>query len=205
MTIFKKAILNINRQPLKSVILFLIVFILANIISGTLTINRAVYNTESNLRRKFPPVAVITQSDEATLDLWSIDDFENFEPQEFPSIEDFKNIGALPYVKHFDFFLPVTLYSNALERSWNIFNEDLGIHYSGDFGNLEEVEPGLRRFESRGIFRTDFIDLELGRIGIVDGRNFTSDELQSNTPKALISTELARINHISVGEFYHLR
>ena len=204
MNLFNRAAKSLIKQPLKTVILFFLIFLLTSVVSAAISISSAVYNTEANLRSNFPPVAVVEQSHQSHLDFWAAGDIEleQMEFQPWPTNEDFQNIANLPYVEIFDYILHAQLLSTELERSWLMAGVDHPFYIDdvSDRDNLEEIEPGLRGFNIRGVFRSDFFDLEMGRISLIEGRNFEASDLEQALPVALISREFANINRLAVGD-----
>lgn len=56
MNLLKRAITSISRRPGKSLILLVLIFALASLIAGAISVQRAVINTETNLRRNMRPI-----------------------------------------------------------------------------------------------------------------------------------------------------
>jgi len=200
MNFLKRAIISIKRRPGKTVILLLLVFILGNIISGAISIQQAVGNTEANLRRNLPAVATLEQD-------WEGVAAHESKTGEWPMVdwltpEVIRQIGALPYVKEFDFSASVNeIFSGELKR-FNIESDENG---NMDFEGLG-IE-GLERFSLTGVENPEILDLNAGIIELVQGRHFTEQEMQNfNGSKsvAVISKEFADLNNLSVGSTFTL-
>jgi len=63
--IVHRAWLSIFRKPTKVIILFFTVLLLGVLTSGAISVHQAINNTETNLRRRIPPVATIIQDHDA--------------------------------------------------------------------------------------------------------------------------------------------
>lgn len=119
--IFKsRAFLSIIRKPGKSVILFLLVFLLNVFLSTGISIGHAIYETESNLRAQLPLVATFEW------DFRSVGDFDGKDVYfEFPTVDMMTEVGNLPYVRSYDFRSESWLYSRDLEWVLPRINQDL--------------------------------------------------------------------------------
>ena len=200
MNFFKRAIISIKRRPGKTVILLLLVFILGNIISGAISIQQAVGNTEANLRRNLPAVATIEED-------WEGAAAHERKTGEWPMIgwmtpEAIRQIGSLPYVKEFDFSASVyEIFSRELKRV-NVESDENG---NIDFESLG-IE-GLERLSLTGVENPEILDLNAGIIELVHGRHFTEQEMQNfngSKSAAVISKEFADLNNLSVGSTFTL-
>lgn len=86
-----------KRRPGKTLVLIGLLFILGNVISGAISIQQAVQNTDTNLRASLSAVATIEQDVNAGLSYMDTND-------EFPMIRSLSrnlliSIGDLPYVQ----------------------------------------------------------------------------------------------------------
>ena len=109
MNYFKRALASVTRRKGKSIILFAVVFILGNVIAGSISIQQATKSVEKNIKSQLGGTATITmdyaryekeieQSGES-----EIDD-KYFESVKLKEIE---TIGQLPYVKYYDYSINV--------------------------------------------------------------------------------------------------
>jgi len=60
MNVFKRALTSIIRTPIKSIVLFLAIFILGTAVSGAISVGNAIHTTDSSLRRNMRPVVTIS-------------------------------------------------------------------------------------------------------------------------------------------------
>ena len=185
MNFFKRAMTSIKRRPGKSVILLLLVFILGNIISGAISIQQAVGNTEANLRRNLPAVATVNKDWDAQYRHQDTTG-ENINEEITPEI--IRQLGELDYVKEFDYSATMQLFSSELER---FSHPDPEMEWA-DWDYLE-VE-GLNQFRLKGVHNPEILDINAGVIELVQGRVFTEQDMQSfNSVNsvAIISQEFA--------------
>ena len=200
MNFLKRAIISIKRRPGKTIILLLLVFILGNIISGAISVQQAVENTESNLRRNLPAVVTIEQD-------WDSMMVHERDTGEWPitdslTPEILRRIGELPYVQDFD-------YST---NYWGMFSTELErfIVEHSEWGPINESHldvEGLDEFSIRGVNNPEIFDLNAGIIELVTGRHFTEQEVQNFngfSTVAVISEEFANLNNLSVGSTFTL-
>jgi len=170
--------LNIWRKPIKSLTLFLIIFLLITLVSGALSIQSAIQNTERNLRSELPPMATL---------IWNAQEAERAsEGWQWATREMIEKVGSLPYVKAFDFSLAVNLYSDSLKR-FNQFREN-----------------GVELFSLKGINNSSPIYLQGNIISLINGRFPTQEELDKGLPLAVISRNLAVANSLEIGSIISL-
>jgi len=200
MNYLRRAFASITRNYGKTVLLLLIVFTLGCVISGAISVQRAVQNTDENLRATLPAVVTVE------LDMEAVEERVN-QTGEWPetdalSADILSQIGDLPQVKNYDFSILFFLVSQTLERV-------TPPQEPGDFfdeGPIEEFDGGddfigssFEAFDLRGVQNATSIDIEEGVIEITSGRMFTQDELDTLSYAALISESFAQANGLFVG------
>lgn len=110
---------------------------------------------------------------------------EDLSEEEWLEIENIdidliKQIGALSYVKYFDYNTSTYLGSESIES------------YQGEGTEDEVVMMGPSMdFKLNGINYAPVIDFEEQKGKLVDGRVFTQDEVDNGTSVAIISNKLA--------------
>ncbi|HCC34937.1 MAG TPA: hypothetical protein DEQ02_04615 [Ruminococcaceae bacterium] len=192
MNFVKRGITSVIRKPGKTVILLLIVFVLGNVISFAVSIGQAVDNAENALRQRVG-VAAMLEADWQTLDEVSQSTGEYPEPGVLTP-ETMKKIGALPYVKDFDYTIDFGLQSKKLKRFY--VREE----------NRPISEDGLEYYNLKGVNDPEIVDLKENKIKLLpgQGRTFNKQEMESLTYVALVSQKLAEINNLSVGSKFQL-
>jgi len=177
--------------------LLLIIFILGCVISGAISVQQAVQNTGTNIRALLPAIVTIELDHEGMNAMW--EQTGEWPEAEVLTPELFAEIGALSYVKSYDFSVTTHLYSESLERYRPETDEPTYREMMG-----EEMHRTHESFSLTGMQSTEPIDIEEGLIELISGRMFTQIELDSLTLAALISEELARENNLNVGNTFTL-
>ena len=215
MNTVKCAIISILRQPAKSVTLFILLFILGNLMMGALVIQQAVSNTEMKLMASIPPVATLIQDWAWIL---SVPIEEQLEYSTTLFQESIHEVGRLPYVSTFNIKME-TSSSDPLLSQELVRSEELSLDMASltemdrnritdpwSVSNFHGVPEGWDTFFLRGIYFSEkMADINSGLMSIAEGRTFTSEELTSSAPVALISRQLAQVNGLQVGDNLPLR
>ncbi|MCL2680715.1 MAG: hypothetical protein FWF11_04490, partial [Coriobacteriia bacterium] len=113
MNFFTRAFVSITRNFGKTILLLLIVFALGCVISGAISVQQAVRNTDINLRAGMPVVATIDQDFEAIQESAAMGQLPEVISGLGPQLLD--EIGSLQQVRRFDYFIEATLLSAELE------------------------------------------------------------------------------------------
>lgn len=186
MNFFKRAMISILRRPVKTLILLLLVLILGTVITGAISVEGAINNTDANLRRQMRPIVSIDLDWRGTADI-SFFDLPILTPT------DVRAIGELSYVDFYEYMILSSLYSFELKN------------YTGD--QMRSWTPGTPDFfDLRGTSRFDFIQIEQEMIELVAGRTFAENELIPGEYQsvALISEAFANENNLSIGSIFEL-
>lgn len=137
MNIIKRAVINIIRQPIKSLSLLLLITVLGGLLLGGLSMSRAMIATEERLLMQIPAVATL---------IYNGDEISGWDQ---PTREEIMSVGNLPYVRVYDFTLQTFFYSQEL--SW-IDGMDPGLFTGRGVNNpnITDIESGLiSLFEGR--------------------------------------------------------
>jgi len=198
----KRAFTNIKRNYGKYGLLFGLILILGSLVSGAISIQRAVQSTEERLIATLPAMAVITSdwqgSEQARLEA-------EYNGEEMPmnvpiTAETIHRIGELPYVRLFNYTWNTVMYSTELTRYINRFpNPEWGIDASEiidseslSHGVAEEIE----RYRVTGIHGSQMLDIDSGLIELTEGRLFEDRE---DGAVVWISRQLAEVNNLAIG------
>ena len=200
MTFLKRAIKSITRQFGKNIILLMLIFILGSIIAGALSVGRAVEATEQNLRRRMPALVSVGADEYAIIEVYR--QTGEFPDTQLLSVDVFREIGELPYVRDFNYSLCAPLESFDLRyyvpRMRGAVESLLAFSYGG-FPNW---------FDLYGASREELIHIEEGLIYIVAGRTLSVDEI--NTPNdsgitpTVVSSGFAEANQLQLGSVFTL-
>ena len=185
MNSLRRALVSLSRQPVKSSIFLLLVFILGILISGTISVHHAIMNTNHNLRNRMPAVATIQHS-------------YNYEFN-WLTRETIREIGNLPQVRLFDYTitLPFDIVAENLDPWLDLLDFDHWRMISG-FG----VELDIS-----GVATVDFLDTRSDFLELVSGRSFTEEELSVKNDQfpVLIASGFAETNGLVVGSVFEVR
>ena len=194
MGLFKRAIASISRRMGKSVMLLILVFILGTLIVGGASIQRAVMNTEENLRRSMPPITSI----EFDWGEWMAnynhrDDYIHWNL----TADVVRQIGALPYVSHFNYSITTSI------QNFDFVSYDVAIE--GNVG-VDRMEGFPNFLGLTGVSRPEIVYIEQGLIELVAGRTFEEHEMTGITDviPIVMSRPLADANNLSVESIFTL-
>jgi putative ABC transport system permease protein len=188
MNSIKRGIISVRRKPAKTMILFVIIFVLGNIIAGAISIRQAITLTEINLYNNMSPFATVTFDSERITALYQND--PGFIPDPL-SVETIKSLGALPYMKYFDYYTELVLASRSLEK----FSDSASDNQTIIFRTDEEREY----FILKGVRNPEIFDMKDDKIRLVAGRIFTEQEIDRLSYLAIVSESFAATNDLTVG------
>ena len=201
MNFLSRGLTSIKRRPTKTFILWALVFILGNIISGAISIREAVIRTDSNIWGRLSAVAVLEEDVTGQHEY-----FERYGVVERTGIltsELLREVGNLDYVRYFSYSLDFHMFHPALQRYFNVFytNEaeralaDTVIDVTQYFSQGAEFQ----QFNLRGVSHPEFSEIKTGRIELISGRLMTETEIKTGAPVVLISRGLAQYNNLEIG------
>ena len=193
MNALKRATLSITRRPGKSLILFLIVFIIGNLIAGTVAIRQAVVQAQEVAVQSMNTVVTLIPDAKALAHVSATELSTGIKPVDAQTI---KLLGAHPKVRYYDYVLRRSLESTALRPVDPV-------SLSGN--NNYAYAPGREDFILRGTHYAPLMLLEEGRACLLEGRTFSEGEIEQSSMVGLISDRLAEENGIHVGETITLR
>lgn len=187
MNYLKRAWLSVTRRKVKSLLLFIIIFILGNVIAGAVSIQQATQNVERNIKSQMGATATIQT------------DYENMKDSDWEKVKPLTKdivtkVSELPYVKYFDYSIGGTLgATDSLQQYVPDFiaEQDMG----GGF-----PDPKTYAFMLRGTQTPNLIPLEEGIISLISGRQFSKEDISSGKSVALISEQVAELNNLKVGD-----
>ncbi|MCL2559899.1 MAG: FtsX-like permease family protein [Turicibacter sp.] len=189
MNFFNRALTSLKRQWTKSLILLVTVFVLGFLLTGATIVRNAILQTEHNLWSNMPRIATINLDFETMQEMQreAIGN-EDLLDTSVTSQEVIREIGALPYVEHFNYTFNHLLWNGELE--W--------------FGNSLDFldEPAFRRVQ--GVYHFHLLDIDQGIIQIVEGRTFSEEDMVGIGEVALVSQEFAEVNGLTIGSVLRL-
>lgn len=185
MNFLKRAFLSLVRRKGKSLILLVIIFILSNVMAGSIAIGQASKNVERTIKLQLGANASVELDWEKMQD-WTEEQWNSLE-YITPEIAD--KIGSLSYVKYYDYSSESYINSTTLTQ------------YDP---NMVEV-PTVSYFPVKGVQYAPILDIVNGNATLVNGRTFNESEITNADYVALISDKVAELNNIFVGDVIYLQ
>ena len=203
MNSFKRAIINIKRQPAKSGVLLALTFILGVVLSAAISVRTAIVATEENVMMRVPAISTIHLDYVSATNELGRD--ANIWRSNRPTIYDISAVGQLPYVRAYDFYLGVSLFSRDLE--WATFQVDKSKIRGLSEAEIEQEISGLRSwsenaaevFDVRGVNNPAITDIEAGLLSLATGRTFYPEEIENGELVAVVSQNFATLNNLYIG------
>jgi putative ABC transport system permease protein len=189
----KRAILSLVRRVGKTLILFLVILIVGNLIAGMVAMREAINQSER--------LAKLSLGASATLELDYLALNKAFEAGEEPevgtlSVEVIEQLGARSEVKSFDYTLDTYLSSTTLKN----YQPDIDDSGAAFAPSVRIAGASTSSFNLRGIHYAPVQLIEEGRLNLVSGRVFTTAEIDEGKMVALISDKVAETNNLHVGD-----
>jgi len=203
---FKRALTNIKRQPAKTAVLLMLIFILGTVLSAAISVRTAIITTEEAVMMRMPAVSTIYLDH---IEAAGYHELPMFDPSLWrdgrPTVYDIAAVGQLPYVRAYDFYLSNRLLSFELE--WAIPQVDESRIRGLSENDLEQAISGTRfwhenaaeSFPVRGVNNPAITEIEAGLLSLATGRTFSSEEIENGAMVAVISQNFANINNLYVG------
>ncbi|GAB2022522.1 ABC transporter permease [Pseudolactococcus yaeyamensis] len=194
MNFFKRAIRSVTRQKSKSIILFAVIFILGNILAGSVIIQQSTQNVEKTTKEQMGAIATvgIDYSDtkrQKEMEQMTTDDYTALDEKLIQKIAD------SPYIKNYDYSEQNGFQSQKLKPY-----DPTADKKSEDKAN-EAIEGGLNTYiPIRGVQDHKIMDIALGKIKLVEGSVFTENDIKKGSNVVLISKKFAEKNGLHVGD-----
>lgn len=185
MNFLKRAFLSLARRKGKSLILLVIIFILSNVMAGSIAIGQASNNVEKTIKLQLGANASV-ELDWEKMQNWTEDQWKSLE-YITPELAD--SIGKLSYVKYYDYSSETYINSNTLTQ------------YDP---NMVEI-PTISYFPIKGVQYAPIMDIQNGNASLLQGRTFNDTEITNGDYVALISDKVAEQNNIFVGDVIYLQ
>ena len=185
MNFLKRAFLSLSRRKGKSLILLVIIFILSNVMAGSIAIGQASNNVEKTIKLQLGANASVELDWEKMQD-WTEEQWNSLQ---YVTPEMADKIGSLSYVKYYDYSSESYINSTTLTQ------------YDP---NMVEV-PTMSYFPLKGVQYAPIMDIANGSATLVEGRTFDENEITNADYVALISDKVAEINNVFVGDVIYLQ
>ena len=185
MNFLKRAFLSLVRRKGKSLILLVIIFILSNVMAGSIAIGQASKNVERTIKIQLGANASVELDWEKMQD-WTEEQWNSLE---YITPETADKIGSLSYVKYYDYSSETYINSSTLTQ------------YDP---NMVEV-PTVSYFPIKGVQYAPILDIVNGNATLINGRTFNDTEIANADYVALISDKVAELNNVFVGDVIYLQ
>ncbi|WP_086312937.1 hypothetical protein A5821_000508 [Enterococcus sp. 7F3_DIV0205] len=181
MNFIKRALCSVTRKKGKSLILFAVIFVLGNVIAGSIAIQQSTQNVEKSVKKQLGGTATIQLDYENNQDEFAKEDLKI----EQLKVDLMKKIGDSPYVKYYD-YNAVTMIQTKNLKSASLDSEQSG-------GMMEGVTL-------KGSNYPKILDVEEKNIKLVEGKVFTQEDIDNGKNVGLISSKVAEENGLSIGD-----
>jgi len=201
MNVVKRALISNVRQPVKSGIFLLLIFLLSLLSSGAISVDHAITNTNLDLRRRMPAVATIDYHFNADYieAVYAETGFVPVNETTFLTLEVLQKAGQLPQVKAFDYAIDMTWGLTAPNMvAW----QDPFWYSPSPIGYDEDLGMGLNVV---GVSTPDFLAIREDFMELVSGRSFSEVDLThvKDVFPALITSTFAQVNELEVGSYFN--
>lgn len=207
MSLFHRGMKSILRNLDKTFLLFLILFILGNLIAGAMAIRQASLNVENRIKQSLGSVVRVDSDEELYRQMFEQSDPEKaitheivspsgessqtvfkMDVEQLPSlsVEDITTIAQSNRVKSYDYNTTLIIGSPHL---LSVNNPSPTSEAKNLFG-----------LQLSGTQHAPVMEIQEGSAELIEGRVFTPEEIEQGRSVCLISKELADYNQVKVGD-----
>lgn len=199
MNFFKRSLVSITRRKSKSIILFVAILLVCNVIAGAISVKKALIKTEDNIKRSIP------------IELKPEIDYENIGVNAPDSISEdtITRISKSSYLKDFYYSFKYSLTSDSLKSVesgmviYRTLEADVSASVSSDSKLAGDNYDSY--FSIIGTNTSNIKEVNNGTFSIIDGNLYTDEDVKNGNNVILISKELAKENNLKVGDSITLR
>lgn len=180
MNYWNRALCSVTRRKGKSVILFAVIFILGNVIAGSIAIQQSTANVEKKIKHDLGATVSVDFDYQKMMD-----EGKTSTPPSL-KVEDIKKMGESPYVKEFDYNVKSSLVVKKI-KTYEMKN-------AADFVGM----PKLLNLKGNNLLEP--LDFKDKKVKLVEGRTFKQEEINSGKDVAIMSKKVAEENGFNVGD-----
>lgn len=173
MSFINRSLLSIRKRFSRSVILFIAVLLICNVMAGAISIKKALEKTEELYGNAMPIVVSIEE------------DYLDSDTDNTLSPNLVTELGNSVYVKKYRYYYDYYLRSKSLRLNDNIKEEDIA--------SIVDVEI-------KGSCEPKIDLIESGTLNLIDGRLFTEEEIKNESNVVIVSKEVATYNGLNIGD-----
>ncbi len=186
MNFWQRALKSISRRKGKSFILFLVIFILGNVIAGAVAIQQSTGNVEKVTKEKLGARAILdVDYEKYNKDAEKNPDLKWPDPL---TDKEYEKVAELPQVKTYD--KSVQGYTGTAKLK----------SYTPENGGMMVGNGAQYFFNLKGSSKGQLLDLDEGYIKLDQGEMFSEKEAEDGSNVVLISKETAEANGLKVGD-----
>lgn len=179
MNFFVRSRISIVRQPIKSILLFLLLLVVGVFLSAALITNQAITTTEQSIRNYMRPVVTIEFDENLFTENQS-------DTKSYLTSEIISSIGESSSVTYFNYMVQSHL-SNRHMINFCPWDQPWGL------------------FVIRGFANENIFQFEDGILELIDGRLFVEEDfLQIAEIPVLLNEKIAELNSLEVGSQFQL-
>lgn len=183
------------RKPMKSLMIFLVMFVISNLIVTGIFILKGTEKATNATLSQITPIVYYTKDYDKYYRAEELG-FVDWETEPMPniSLETAMKIGQSDEVEAFDLGIQLT----AMIRSIKAY-KDPNNNFNIDQDEIIDIYPEPHYYEMLGSSSTQF-KVASGTIEIVDGRGITEEDITHSNYVIVIEENLAKTNQLSVGD-----
>ncbi|MBO0470572.1 ABC transporter permease [Enterococcus sp. DIV0242_7C1] len=180
MNYWNRALCSVTRRKGKSIILFAVIFILGNVIAGSIAIQQSSANVEKKIKNDLGAMVTVELDFDKMME-----EGQSFSPGTLKE-ETIKQLGKSTYVKDFDYNVKTTLFVKKI-KTYEQEN-------SGVVSNMSNM------LNLKGTNLLEPLDFKDKNVKLIEGRTFKQDEINNGKDVAIISKKVAEENGFNVGD-----
>ncbi|EOH93984.1 hypothetical protein UAW_02405 [Enterococcus haemoperoxidus ATCC BAA-382] len=180
MNYWNRALCSVARRKGKSVILFAVIFILGNVIAGSIAIQQSTANVEKKIKHDLGATVSVEMDYQKIMD-----EGQSSSPSAL-KVEDIKKMGESTYVKEFDYNVQTNLFVKKI-KTYEMEN-------ASTMGGMPQT------LSLKGTNLLEPLDFKDKKVNLVEGRMFKQDEINSGKDVAVVSKKFAEANGFNVGD-----
>lgn len=181
MNFINRALCSVSRKKGKSLILFAVIFVLGNVIAGSIAIQQSTENVEKSIKKELGGMVTIQLDYENNQEEFTKEDVDI----DYLKVDLIKKVGESPYVKYYDYSAGTMVQTKDL-KSISADSEQFG-------GTMEG-------FSLKGSNYHKILDVEEKKINVIEGKVFAQEDIDNGKNVGLISSKVAEENGLSVGD-----
>jgi len=176
----KRALRSVIRKKGKSLILFAVIFVLGNVIAGSIAIQQSTQNVEKHIKKQLGATATVDFDYENHQKEMQDPDF--FKDLKYLDEATIKKIGTSSYVKYYDYSINFYVTSEKVKAI-----ETEGFN-------------GSNMLTIKGVNYAPILDSQKKKIRLVKGTAFQQEDIDNGNAVAVISAQFADENGLSIGD-----